>query len=843
MKISLITTILNEENSITEFLESIKKQSKKPNEVIIVDGGSTDSTVDKIKNFKERNKKINIRLLVKVGNRSIGRNEAIKKSKNEIVVIADAGTILEKNWLKNISSPFKKKNVDVVAGYYEGRAKNIFQKCLIPYVLVMPDRVSKNNFLPATRSMAIRKNIWKKIGKFNELLSHNEDYEFAKRLENKKINIYFQKQAIVYWTPVNSFKKAFKMFYRFALGDIESKIFRPKVSLIFLRYFYFLYFILLCGIYKNIFTLFILSFSVITYFIWCIVKNYKYVESKKALVYLPLIQMISDAAVIAGSISGFINLIKNSNKQKIVIRNFVLFFSISIYSFFIFLNFNWGAPNQNRIYPYHMDEWHQFQSVVNTYRFGTPNTEGSANGTMFQFTTTGLYLMPFIVSDYISGSIRIEDLVLKEKLFNLLRFNTYLYGLFSIVMLYLLLKYLKIKPAIPTYFFILSPIFIILSGYFKYDIALLFWILLSILAGLNYIKNLNPYSYLFFGLFSGMAISTKISALPLVPIYLLSFLFFEKSKVKNYKYFFVGILNLIFVVFFFGLPDTLFGRGNIYFYLYDNIINVPHGLSENLNIHINQYFYLFTKQYTAIFGLGIILAFLISSLIIVLKITKEKNIEKELIFVFLSFALFLISLIPLGLISTGNRSLVLLPFMIILIGFGLKYAAYLNFIKITNVIFIALIILQLFSLIGWLGIKYSKSSQEQANIWIQRSLRNGEELGIENIPIYQMLPDEIVKNYYLTEYGVEQPRYKYKIIDSQTKKLPKKIIITNADIDKENLKDSAKIRLVKRLESEQYHTEIIGTSDLRYFRYLFDPRDYYFSALITSPVSISIYSK
>ena len=78
MKVSFITTILNEEKTIISLLTSLTKQTQKPNEVIIVDGGSKDKTIVKIKAFQKKHPQIKIRLSFKKGtNRSQGRNLAI----------------------------------------------------------------------------------------------------------------------------------------------------------------------------------------------------------------------------------------------------------------------------------------------------------------------------------------------------------------------------------------------------------------------------------------------------------------------------------------------------------------------------------------------------------------------------------------------------------------------------------------------------------------------------------------------------------------------------------------------------------------------------------------------
>ena len=51
IKVSLITTLYNESKNIEAFLDSYKKQTVYADEFIIVDGGSTDGTIDYINDF------------------------------------------------------------------------------------------------------------------------------------------------------------------------------------------------------------------------------------------------------------------------------------------------------------------------------------------------------------------------------------------------------------------------------------------------------------------------------------------------------------------------------------------------------------------------------------------------------------------------------------------------------------------------------------------------------------------------------------------------------------------------------------------------------------------------
>lgn len=295
--ISLIVTVLNEENSIIKLLDSIKGQNLKPNEVVIVDGGSTDNTVEKIKIFLKKYPTLNIKVKIKKGNRSLGRNFAISLAKGNLIAITDAGCELGKDWLKELFAVYNKEKSPVVAGYYCAKSKTDFQKAVVPYALVMPDKVDENNFLPATRSMLIEKSVFKNLGGFYENLSDNEDYVFAKNIKNHKVKISFAKKAIVYWIPRKTLTDFYKMIFRFARGDLYAGIIRPKVILIFARYFIFL----LLFILSTKYFLALLCF----YCVWAIQKNKKYVG--QGWKYLPVLQLSSDIAVMHGSVIGLVN--------------------------------------------------------------------------------------------------------------------------------------------------------------------------------------------------------------------------------------------------------------------------------------------------------------------------------------------------------------------------------------------------------------------------------------------------------------------------------------------------------------------------------------------------------
>jgi glycosyltransferase involved in cell wall biosynthesis len=300
LKISLVATVLNEEKTITPLLDSITRQTLKPDEVIIVDGGSTDETKNILAQWPEK-----LKVLTKKGaNRAEGRNRGVKVAKGEIIAFTDAGCILDENWLKELVAPFADKRVDIVAGYYRAKAKSIFEKCVVPYALVMPDQVDSQTFLPASRSMAVRKSFFEQIGGFPKEYSDNEDYVFALKAKKQKAKIVFARQAIVNWLPRENLRGFWTMIFRFARGDAQARVRGLKVASIFVRYLIFIPLFLASFFFKEVRTLFLITFGV--YLSFSVLKNFRYVGHWQGLFWLPILQFVADGAVMLGTIEGIL---------------------------------------------------------------------------------------------------------------------------------------------------------------------------------------------------------------------------------------------------------------------------------------------------------------------------------------------------------------------------------------------------------------------------------------------------------------------------------------------------------------------------------------------------------
>jgi len=282
MKVSLIITTLNEAETIGPLLDSINEQTLAPREIIIVDAGSSDGTLNIFKNYSITPLRCNLRT-----NRSTARNLGIKKAKSEIIAVTDAGCIADKHWLERLTKPLNDKKVMSVAGYYRPITKTVFQKCVAPFVAVMPDKFDPKTYLPSSRSLAFRKGTaW-----YPENLNYCEDLVFARELKTRG-KMAVAPRAIVYWRLAETWRQFFVQIYHYAQGDVKAR-YRPhlvKIATVFGRYALFMFF----------------PWLFLIYLFWPIIKLGRY-TSTPGWKYLPLVQVTADLAVMTGSLSGIIS--------------------------------------------------------------------------------------------------------------------------------------------------------------------------------------------------------------------------------------------------------------------------------------------------------------------------------------------------------------------------------------------------------------------------------------------------------------------------------------------------------------------------------------------------------
>ena len=112
-KISIIIPIFNSENFIEECLNSLIYQTFKNFEIICVNDGSTDNTLEILKEFQNKDKRIHI---INQNNRGeeIARNVGMKESKGEYLMFLDSNDIFKNTMLEELYAKIKKNNLEII---------------------------------------------------------------------------------------------------------------------------------------------------------------------------------------------------------------------------------------------------------------------------------------------------------------------------------------------------------------------------------------------------------------------------------------------------------------------------------------------------------------------------------------------------------------------------------------------------------------------------------------------------------------------------------------------------------------------------------------------------------
>src|SRR5687767_11552577 len=156
-KISLIFTLFNEGESIRRLLGSIERQTKLPDEIVIVDAGSKDDTVGIIREWK-KSVKLPVNLIIKAGaNISRGRNRAISEAKHTIIAVTDGGCELDKHWLERITNPLQAEGLDVVYGGTVAKGHSLIGRLFAAFYFTKTHTEEPTNTEHSARSMAFRR--------------------------------------------------------------------------------------------------------------------------------------------------------------------------------------------------------------------------------------------------------------------------------------------------------------------------------------------------------------------------------------------------------------------------------------------------------------------------------------------------------------------------------------------------------------------------------------------------------------------------------------------------------------------------------------------------------------
>ncbi len=230
MKVSLISTVKDAAPYIRDFLDSIGSQTRPPDEVVIVDGGSTDGTLEVLRESSW------VTLLEEPGaNIARGRNIAVAKAAHEGIAVSDADCVLAPDWLERIVAPLE-RGADVSMGLYRPLATSFFETCAAAVSIQLRDEIRPESYMPSARSVAFLRDAFEEAGGYPEWLDIGEDMYLNRQWRSRGMRMRLAEGAVVFRRPRPDLNAYWRQFVAYAEGDARGGMYTHRHAARFAAY-------------------------------------------------------------------------------------------------------------------------------------------------------------------------------------------------------------------------------------------------------------------------------------------------------------------------------------------------------------------------------------------------------------------------------------------------------------------------------------------------------------------------------------------------------------------------------------------------------------------------------
>mgnify|MGYP001319996470 CR=1 FL=1 len=215
MKISIIIRCFNEEKHIGRLLAGIVEQTVRDVEIIVVDSGSTDSTLRIAAQFPVKI------VQIKPRDFSFGRalNLGCAAASGDILLFASAHVYpLYHDWLELMRKPFEDERVALVYGKQRGDHRNKYSEHQI-FQKWFPEESTPDQKHPFCNNAncAVRRSLWQEQP-YDETLTGLEDLDWAKKILAKGYRIAYQAEATIIHVHEEKWANVFNRYRREAIA-------------------------------------------------------------------------------------------------------------------------------------------------------------------------------------------------------------------------------------------------------------------------------------------------------------------------------------------------------------------------------------------------------------------------------------------------------------------------------------------------------------------------------------------------------------------------------------------------------------------------------------------------
>ncbi len=242
MKISILIPCFNEEKSIAECVLSCLSQSRTPDQIVVVNDGSTDRSREILAQFGDAITVIT--MSVPTGNKSYAQEIGLQYVTGDIFITTDGDTVLDRDFVKYVEEDFTRDpHITAVGGYVRSRKHNWLTACRAFEYSVGQNlhKLAQHHLgflfvIPGAAGVFNTEHFRKYISFDHDTLT--EDLDFTYRLHKLDLKVLYDRRMVVYTQDpatlhsyINQMRRWFGGGWQCLLKHYKLAGLQPKVAL------------------------------------------------------------------------------------------------------------------------------------------------------------------------------------------------------------------------------------------------------------------------------------------------------------------------------------------------------------------------------------------------------------------------------------------------------------------------------------------------------------------------------------------------------------------------------------------------------------------------------------
>lgn len=230
VRFSVIVPVYNRVDEVRDLLDSLKRQTLKNFELVIVEDGSTQPCEEVVKNVPD----LRVRYFYKENEgRSIARNYGLERAVGDYFIFFDSDCVIPEDYFAVLSRELDANPADCFGGPDSAHSSFTSTQKAINFAMtsflttggIRGGKISLEKFVPRTFNMGFSRKVYERVGGFREMFS--EDIDMSTRIRNAGFSIVLIRPAYVYHKRRVDFRKFLRQVYVFGMSRITLKLLYP----------------------------------------------------------------------------------------------------------------------------------------------------------------------------------------------------------------------------------------------------------------------------------------------------------------------------------------------------------------------------------------------------------------------------------------------------------------------------------------------------------------------------------------------------------------------------------------------------------------------------------------